>query len=96
MDRNRTAAPVATASAVAAVPPTTQTPRPVSGKPTVHEVRRVFAFHVLVYVAFSAMLIGLWAAGGGGFFWPVFVMTVWGLGVLLHAYLAFRPRERGE
>ena len=56
------------------------------------ERRRGFAVHVGVYVAINTVLVAAWALGGGGFFWPVFLMTAWGVGVLVNGYMAFRPR----
>jgi hypothetical protein len=53
--------------------------------------RRGFAVHVLVYLVVSAVLTVTWWFGGGGFFWPVFLMAAWGVGVLINGYLVYRP-----
>lgn len=55
--------------------------------------------HLAVYVVVNVMLIGIWAASGGGYFWPVWPILGWGIGVGCHAapLLAMRigPHHRG-
>src|SRR3954454_7280475 len=41
--------------------------------------------HLTVYIIVNAMLIGIWAASGGGYFWPVWPILGWGIGVGCHA-----------
>ncbi|MEA2448980.1 MAG: eukaryotic-like serine/threonine-protein kinase [Thermoleophilaceae bacterium] len=38
-----------------------------------------------IYLAVNALLIGIWAAAGGGYFWPVWSILGWGIGVVGHA-----------
>src|SRR4051794_1904530 len=40
--------------------------------------------HFTVYVLVNLMLIGIWAASGGGYFWPIWPMLGWGIGVGAH------------
>lgn len=69
-------------------------PRGASIAPSSLQVqRRGFWIHLLVYVVVNAVLVASWALGGGGFFWPVFLMATWGIGVLVNAYLAYRPQS---
>jgi 2TM domain len=49
-----------------------------------------FRTHLLVYVLVNAMLIGIWAATGTGFFWPIFVILGWGIGVVLNGWDVYR------
>lgn len=65
---------------------------PTAAGSTVEARRRGFAVHVLVYLVINTVLVAAWWLGGGGFFWPVFLITVWGAGVLVNAYLAYRPQ----
>jgi class 3 adenylate cyclase len=55
--------------------------------------------HLAVYVVVNVMLIGIWAASGGGYFWPIWPILGWGIGVGCHAapLLARRigPHRRG-
>lgn len=45
--------------------------------------------HVGVYLAVSILMIGIWSAvgltGGGWYFWPVWPIMGWGIGVASHA-----------
>ena len=45
------------------------------------------------YVIVNAFLIVIWAVSGAGYFWPVWVMGGWGLGLAFTAYKAYGPRE---
>src|SRR3954470_23703391 len=55
--------------------------------------------HLAVYLVVNVMLIGIWAASGGGYFWPIWPILGWGIGVGCHGapLLARRgapPRRR--
>jgi class 3 adenylate cyclase len=41
--------------------------------------------HVALYLPVNLFLIGIWAAGGGGYFWPVWPVLGWGVAVACHA-----------
>jgi 2TM domain len=55
-----------------------------------------FRIHLLIYLSVNAMLVVIWAMTGGlslingaytfAFFWPIFVIVGWGIGVLAHGY----------
>jgi class 3 adenylate cyclase len=47
-------------------------------------LRQSFRIHLTVYVLVNIMLIGIWAASGGGYFWPVWPMLGWGIGLAGH------------
>jgi 2TM domain len=47
--------------------------------------RRDFGAHLLAYVLVNAFLVGIWAFTGAGFFWPVFPLFGWGIGVVFNA-----------
>ena len=48
--------------------------------------KRDFRMHVLMYVLVNALLIVIWAVSGAGFFWPLFVLGGWGIGVAANAW----------
>src|SRR3954470_2532459 len=51
--------------------------------------------HATVYIVVNVMLIGIWAASGGGYFWPVWSLLGWGIGLGCHAApLLARRRHR--
>ena len=43
-----------------------------------------FKIHLAIYLPVNLLLIGMWAAGGGGF-WPVWPILGWGLALACHA-----------
>jgi hypothetical protein len=53
------------------------------------QTRRDFGSHLVSYVVVNAFLIGVWAVTGGGYFWPVWVIACWGMGLVLHAWDVF-------
>jgi hypothetical protein len=53
--------------------------------------KRDFRAHVRVYVTVNLMLVGIWAATGG-FFWPIFPMLGWGIGVGANAWGVYGRR----
>jgi class 3 adenylate cyclase len=43
-----------------------------------------FKTHLTLYLLVNVFLIGIWAASGGGNFWPIWPILGWGLGVAAH------------
>ena len=41
--------------------------------------------HLTTYLLVNLLLIGIWAASGGGYFWPIWPILGWGIGVGCHA-----------
>jgi hypothetical protein len=56
--------------------------------------RRDFKGHLLVYVLVNTFIVVIWAVTGAhGFFWPVFPIVGWGIGVVMNAWdVYWRPR----
>jgi hypothetical protein len=49
--------------------------------------KRDFRAHVMAYVLVNAMLVVIWAVtSNGGFFWPMFSILGWGIGVFFNAW----------
>lgn len=48
--------------------------------------KRDFRTHVFMYVCVNAMLVVIWAVAGAGFFWPIFPIVGWGIGVAGNAW----------
>ena len=56
--------------------------------------RRGFTGHLLVYVLVNASCVVIWLmTGHTGFFWPVFLMVFWGIGVVMNAWDVFFTQE---
>ena len=55
--------------------------------------RRDFHAHLLVYALVNGFVVAIWAiTGSAGFFWPVFVMAAWGIGLVMNAWdVYWRP-----
>ena len=52
--------------------------------------RRDFVGHLLVYVLVNTFIVVIWAVtGANGFFWPVFPIVGWGIGVVMNAWDVF-------
>ena len=60
------------------------------------KAKRDFKRHVVVYVVVNLFLIGIWALGGGGFFWPIFVILGWGFGLLINGWDAYFKKPISE
>lgn len=52
--------------------------------------KRAFYGHLLVYVLINSMIVVVWAMTTHGFFWPVFPMLGWGIGVVMNAWDVWR------
>jgi hypothetical protein len=50
--------------------------------------------HERAYVATMLMLVAIWALTGAGYFWPIWPMLGWGIGVLADAGRLGRPCRR--
>jgi uncharacterized ion transporter superfamily protein YfcC len=55
--------------------------------------RRDFGAHLLVYVLVNTFIVIIWAVTSGGFFWPIFPIVAWGIGVVMNAWDVWRPDE---
>jgi hypothetical protein len=67
------------------------------------KAKNSFKIHLFVYAVVNLMLIVLWAAGvasgwtngvgvepfGKNFFWPIFPILGWGVGVAINGYVAY-------
>jgi len=59
--------------------------------------RRDFRGHLLVYVLVNAFLVAIWAiTSDHGFFWPVFIIGAWGIGLVMNAWDVYWRRDITE
>ena len=59
--------------------------------------RRDFMSHLLVYVLVNSFIVLIWAiTNSGGFFWPIFPMVGWGIGVVMNAWDVWHSAEFDE
>jgi hypothetical protein len=59
------------------------------------KARRDFMGHLLVYLLVNGLLVGIWLVvglhSGSWFFWPVFPILGWGIGVAMNAWAVYGP-----
>ena len=59
--------------------------------------RRDFHAHLLVYLLVNGFVVLIWAlTGSAGFFWPVFLIAAWGIGLVMNAWDVYWRREITE
>lgn len=60
------------------------------------KAKQGFRANVVVYLVINAFLVGIWAVSGGGYFWPVFVILGWGIGIVTHGWAVYGRRGISE
>jgi 2TM domain len=60
------------------------------------EARREFFRHLLVYVIVNTAVVLIWVTTGSGYFWPAWLMGLWGIGLVMHAWDIFLVRPITE
>jgi hypothetical protein len=58
--------------------------------------RRDFHAHIFIYVAVNSVLVIIWAVTGAGFFWPIFPILGWGIGVAANAWDVYGRKPISE
>jgi hypothetical protein len=54
--------------------------------------KRDFWSHVFAWALVNSFVVGVWVVTGSGFFWPIFPILGWGVGVFFHGWDAYaRP-----
>lgn len=53
--------------------------------------KRDFARHVITFVVVNALVVATWAATDSGYFWPAWMIGLWGIGLFFHGWDVFRP-----
>ncbi len=58
--------------------------------------KRDFRNHAFVYCAVNTLLVVIWAASGAGYFWPIWAIGGWGIGLAAHAWNVYGERPISE
>lgn len=58
--------------------------------------RRGFRNHAFVYCAVNTLLIVIWAASGAGYFWPIWAIAGWGIGLAAHGWRTYGQQPISE
>ena len=53
------------------------------------EAKRGFRVHFMVYLLVNALLVAIWLMNGGEYFWPVWPMAGWGIGLAVHGWVTY-------
>ncbi len=53
------------------------------------EAKREFRLHLAAYLLINTMLIVIWAASGAGYFWPIWAIAGWAIGLAAQAYAVY-------
>jgi uncharacterized membrane protein len=55
--------------------------------------KRGFYSHLTAYIIVNLMLVAIWYFTGAGYFWPMWVMLFWGIGLIFNAVAAFSKHD---
>src|SRR4051812_44397921 len=55
------------------------------------EAKRGLGAHALAYILVNGALVVVWLMIGSGFFWPVFPILGWGIGLAFNAWDVYAP-----
>jgi len=55
--------------------------------------KRGFYSHLIAYIIVNLMLVAIWYFTGHGYFWPMWVMLFWGIGLIFNAVAAFSRHD---
>lgn len=59
--------------------------------------RRDFRGHLLIYTLVNAAFVAIWAVNGTDvFFWPMFPIVFWGIGVVMNAWDVYVAEDFSE
>jgi len=54
------------------------------------QARYSLRWHIVTYALVNVGLVFTWWANGTGYFWPIFPIFFWGIGVVAHYLRAYR------
>jgi hypothetical protein len=58
--------------------------------------RSDFKTHLIVYILFNGLLVTIWAMTNHGFFWPVFFLGFWGIGLVMNGWAVYHGNRISE
>jgi hypothetical protein len=60
------------------------------------EAKRGFGIHLVVYLLVNALLVVVWLMTGRGYFWPIWPIAGWGIGLAAHRWMTYRRKPISE
>lgn len=58
--------------------------------------KRGLQAHVIAYLSVNLLLVAIWYFSGRGYFWPVFLILGWGIGVVFNIWDVYVPERVTE
>ncbi len=58
--------------------------------------KRYLAAHALIYCLVNGFIVAIWLFTGHGFFWPIFPIVGWGIGLVMNVWDVYRGDELDE
>jgi hypothetical protein len=58
--------------------------------------KRDLQAHVIAYVLVNLLINGIWLVTGASFYWPIFPLLGWGIGVAFHIWDFYAPETPSE
>jgi hypothetical protein len=55
------------------------------------KAKRDLQIHLFIYVAVNSLLVVIWWFLGAGYFWPVFPILGWGIGLAFNVWVVVSP-----
>ena len=59
------------------------------------KAKKGFFSHLTAYILVNLMLIAIWYFTGTKYFWPMWVLLFWGIGLIVNAITVFARRDTG-
>jgi hypothetical protein len=53
------------------------------------KVKRGYKVHLAIFLVVNILLLVIWALSGAGYFWPIWVLLGWGIGLGLHGWAVY-------
>ena len=53
-------------------------------------------FHAAIYLVVNALIVVVWASSGAGYFWPIWAMLGWGIGLAFHGWSVYLQKRISE
>jgi hypothetical protein len=60
------------------------------------KAKRDFRTHLAVFIVINTFLVAIWAVSGAGYFWPIWPIAGWGVGLALNAWTVYYQRPITE
>jgi hypothetical protein len=55
--------------------------------------KKRFYSHLTAYIIVNLMLVAIWYFTGAGYFWPMWVILFWGIGLIFNAVTTFSRHD---